>query len=358
MSTIYAVVMAGGRGERFWPLSTEAFAKPFIPLLGRQTLLQVTVERLVPLIPPGRILISIGESHREIACRQLPDIPEENFIVEPVGRDTSACLGFAALHLEQREPECIMLAVPSDHYIDNAEGYLRTLKKGIASLEGATAVLFGVRPARPETGYGYIQAEKPAAQVDAWPVIRFVEKPDATTAARYVQSGDFFWNSGMFLWKNSTLLGLFEEHMPEMYRGLCEIRSLIGRSDARVEMFRIFSAFQRLSVDFAIMEKTSRLRLVPVEFVWDDIGNWSALERALPGDALGNVARGPHVAIDSVSCITYSDAGVVATFGVSELVVVQANGRVLVCPKDKAGDLKRLVTALGQDHFGAAAKQK
>ena len=356
MSTVYAVIMAGGRGERFWPLSTETLSKPFIALLGQQTLLQATVDRLAPLIPPERILISIGESHQEIAREQLRVIPEENFIVEPVGRDTAACLGFTALYLERRDPECTMLAVPADHFIDDPEGFRRTLRKGIASSDGATAVVFGVKPLRPETGYGYIQAEKPAIPVDAWPVIRFVEKPDVVTAARYAQSGNFFWNSGMFLWRNSTLLELFEEHMPATYRGLNELRPLIGRRDAWSDLRRIFSSFRRLSVDYGILEKASRLRLVPVEFMWDDIGSWSALERALPADALGNVARGPHVALDSNSCIVYSEDGVVATFGVSDLVVVQANGKVLVCPKRLAADLKRLVSALGQEPRGAAAK--
>jgi len=349
MSTVYAVVMAGGRGERFWPLSTETYTKPFVPLLGTETLLEATVKRLSPLIPPERVLISLGQSHLEVARRQLPGIPAENFIVEPLGRDTSACLGFAALYLERRDPDSIMLATPSDHYIDDPEGFRRTLRKGISSLEGATAVVFGVKPVRPETGYGYVQAEKPAIPAGAWPVIRFVEKPDAATAARYVQSGDFFWNSGMFLWKNSTLLQLFEEHMPDTYSGLCELRPLIGRDEPSSEIARIFSSFRRISVDYGILERTSSLRLVPVEFTWDDIGNWSALARALPEDRVGNVSRGPHLAVDSNECIVYSDAGVVATFGVSGLVVVQANGKVLVCPKGQAGELKRLVTALGRE---------
>jgi len=349
IESLYAVIMAGGRGERFWPLSTDKIAKPFVPLLGERTLLQSTVDRLHSLVPRERIFISIGENHREVATRQLPEIPPENFVVEPIGRDTSACLGFCALHLERRDADALMLAVPADHYVDSPERYGRSLKKAIENLEGSTAVLFGVPPARPETGYGYIQAEKPAVPADAWPVVRFVEKPDLATAASYVRSGEYFWNSGIFLWRNRTLLELFEEHMPATHQGLSKIRPLLGRKDATSEIFPIFASLERISIDYGILEQASRLRMVPVEFVWDDIGNWAALERVLPADALGNISRGAHLAVESSACIVYSDAGLIATFGVSNLAVVQAAGKVLVCPKDRASDLKRLVSALGPD---------
>jgi mannose-1-phosphate guanylyltransferase len=344
---MYTVVMAGGRGERFWPLSTSKLPKPFIPLLGPTSLLQDTVARMQPLVPVDRILISIGSEHEEIARQQLPQVPAENFIVEPVGRDTSACLGFCALHLEQRDPDGVMLALPADHFIGNADAYLKTIQTGIESLEGAAGVVFGIKPVRAETGYGYILGEKPAAGAAAWNVIRFIEKPDARTAEQYVVSGNYFWNSGMFLWSNRTLLSLFEKHMPETYRGMCRLRPLLGRTSDRAQIADIFASLPRISIDYGIMEKTSGLRLVPARFVWDDIGNWASLERALQPDTHGNIAQGPHIALDSSGCIVYAQSGTVATFGVSDLIVVQAYGKVLVCSKDKAADLKRLVTALG-----------
>ncbi len=347
MPTLYAVIMAGGRGERFWPLSTRKLPKPFIPLLGSSSLIQNTVLRIQPIVPLERVLISIGPEHFEITRQQLPQIPSENFIVEPVGRDTAACLGFCALHIEQRDSEGIMLALPADHFVSDEPAYLNTLRKGLENLEGATGVVFGISPTRAETGYGYILAEKPAICTDAWPVVRFVEKPDASTARQYLASRSYFWNSGMFLWSNRTLLRLFEKHMPETYAGLCKLRSLLGKSDSAAELIRIFSALPRISIDFGIMEKTSGLRLVPAQFVWDDIGNWASLERALPPDAHGNIAHGPQVSLESSGCIIYAKDGTVATFGVSDLVIVQAYGKVLVCSKEKAADLKRLVTALG-----------
>lgn len=346
MSDVYAVIMAGGRGERFWPLSTEDLPKPFVRLLGPRTMLQETMDRLQPLIPPECILISIGAVHEALARGQLPGLPPENFVVEPVGRDTSACLGFCALHIERRDPQAAMLAVPADHHIADGEAFRRTLRKGMESLPGATAVVFGIRPVRPDTGYGYVEAGAAAGAAEVLPVIRFVEKPDARTAARYLAAGNFYWNSGMFLWRNATLLELFARHMPDTYRGLERIRSLMNGALAPGELARVYAALPRISVDYGILEKASGLRLVPAEFDWDDIGNWTALERILPADAQGNVAVGPLHALEAGGCITYSDAGTVALFGVSGLVVVQARGRVLVCPKEKAAELKRLVGGL------------
>ncbi len=347
MTALYAVIMAGGRGERFWPLSTSNLPKPFIKLLGSSSLIQDTVSRIEPIVPRERILISIGAAHLDIARQQLPQIPPENFLVEPVGRDTSACIGFCALHIEHRDPKGIMLALPADHFVSDAEGYRSTIRKGLDNLEGAAGVIFGIPPSRPETGYGYILAQKPEIAADAWPVIRFVEKPDAPTAARFLASGDYFWNSGMFLWNNRILLELFQKHMPEVYTGLCGLRPLLSGKDTESQISEIFSSLPRISIDFGIMEKTSGLRLVPAQFVWDDIGNWASLERALPPDPKGNIAQGSHVALDSSGCVIYAQNGTVAAFGVSDLIIVEAYGKVLVCPKDRAADLKKLVTALG-----------
>ncbi len=346
MSAIYAVIMAGGRGERFWPLSTSKLPKPFIPLLGSSSLLQDTVARIQPIVPPERILISIGASQFEIARQQLPQIPLESFIVEPVGRDTAACLGFCALHIEQRDPEGIMLALPADHYIGDAAAYAQTVESGIANLDEATGVVFGISPTRPETGYGYILAEEPVAGSNARPVIRFIEKPDISKAKQYLSSGNYFWNSGMFLWSNRTLIELFQKHMPDTYSGLCKLRPLLGKRNSGTEISDIFSALPRISIDYGIMEKSSGLRLVPAQFTWDDIGSWASLERALPSDDRGNVTQGPHVALETSGCIIWSRDETIATFGVSDLVVVQAHGKVLVCSKDKAADLKKLVSAL------------
>jgi mannose-1-phosphate guanylyltransferase len=340
--------MAGGKGERFWPLSTDALPKPFIPLLGPRTLIQQTVDRLLPLVAADNILISIGETHRQIAREQLPLIPRENFIIEPVGRDTAPCLGFCALHIEQRVPDGVMLALPADHYIADEAAYRRTLDKGIGALPGATGVVFGITPARPETGYGYIQAKHLASAGETVDVIRFVEKPDLENARIYLEAGNYYRNSGMFLWRNRTLLDLFHEHMPQLYGGLEQLRPLIGRNDAYADLYKCFSMLPRISIDFGVMEKTSGLRLVAAEFTWDDIGNWAALERALTADANGNVGIGHHAAVESESCTLYSDAGVVAAFGVSNLVIVQAHGKVLVCSKDRAADLKRLIARLSQ----------
>jgi mannose-1-phosphate guanylyltransferase len=285
-----------------------------------------------------------------MAREQLPELPAGNFIIEPVGRDTSACLGMSALHLERRASDAIMLALPADHHIADAAAYRALLEKGVDNLAGATGVVFGIVPLRPDIGYGYVQAQQPASPADAWPVLRFVEKPDAETALRYMQAGNFFWNSGMFLWRNQTLLELFARHMPDTYRGLERLRGLLSEAEPDAdEICRVFSGLQRISVDFGILEKCSGLRLLPAAFGWDDIGNWASLERVLQADGCSNIAVGRHAAVESRGCIVYSDTGMVATFGVSDLIVVQAHGKVLVCAKERAAELKRLVSSLGSE---------
>jgi mannose-1-phosphate guanylyltransferase len=204
MSSLYAVIMAGGRGERFWPLSTSTLPKPFIPLTGPSSLIQETVARIQPLIPLENILISIGTTHLDIAREQLPQLPAENFIVEPVGRDTSACLGFCALHIEKRDPAGIMLALPADHFVRDAEAFRRTIHTGLENLDSATGIIFGIKPEWAETGYGYILAEKSVTQASAWPVLRFIEKPDAKTAAQYLVAHNYFWNSGRKIKQDPT----------------------------------------------------------------------------------------------------------------------------------------------------------
>jgi len=347
-STLYAVIMAGGRGERFWPLSTQSLPKPFIPLLGSDSLLQNTVARIQPLVPHKRIMISIGAEQFDAARKQLPEIPKENFIVEPFGRDTSACIGFCALHLEQRDGNAVMLALPADHYIADGDAYRKTIQAGIDNLEGSNGVVFGITPTRPETGYGYILAEKSSNGGMAWPVTRFVEKPNEATAARYLADGNYYWNSGMFLWRNRTLLGLFERFMPETNAALNLLRPLIGDGAAGEEIRNIFSTLPRISIDFGIMEKTDGLRLVPVDFGWDDIGSWAALERALTPDGKGNIIRGRAFVLESENCVVYSQSDMIAAYGVSDLIIVQAYGKVLVTSRDKAADLKKLVAALAE----------
>ena len=343
---LYAVIMAGGRGERFWPLSTSRLPKPFIPLLGSESLLQNTVSRIQPLVPYERIIISIGAEHFDAARAQLPEIPKENFLVEPFGRDTSACLGFCSLHLEQRDGNAVMLALPADHYVAENDIYRETIQAGLDNLDGSTGVVFGITPTRPETGYGYILAEKPAADGKAWPVIRFVEKPDAATAARYLAEGNYYWNSGMFLWNNRTLLGLFEKFMPDTCAALNRLRPLIGDETAGKEIRDIFSTLPRISIDFGIMEKTDGLRLIPARFDWDDIGSWAALGRALAPDAKGNIIQGRASVLEAENCVIYSQSDMIAAFGVSDLVIVQAYGKILVTSRDKAADLKKLVASL------------
>ncbi len=239
-----------------------------------------------------------------------------------------------------------MLALPADHYIRDLGAYRDAVRSGIGNLGDATGVVFGIPPVRPETGYGYILTEGDASAAGCRRVVRFVEKPDAPTAARYLADGRYFWNSGMFLWRNRTLLELFETHMPELYDGLCRLRPHVGMDESHGEIYRIFPGLPRISIDFGILEKASGLRMIPARFGWDDIGTWSSLERVLPADAHANIRLGSTVTEEATGCILYAQTGSIAAFGVSDLVIVEAHGNVLVCSKDRTPDLKKLVEGI------------
>ena len=241
-----------------------------------------------------------------------------------------------------------MLALPADHYVTNGDAYRKTIQTGLSNLEGSNGVVFGITPTRPETGYGYILAEKPldGCGGNARPVIRFVEKPDADAAARYLAEGNYYWNSGMFLWNNRTLLGLFEKFMPDTSVALNRLRPLIGDETAGEEIRDIFSTLPRISIDFGIMEKAEGLRLVPADFGWDDVGSWAALGRALMPDKKGNIIQGRASVLEAENCVIYSQSDTIAAFGVSDLIIVQAHGKILVTSRDKAADLKKLVATL------------
>jgi mannose-1-phosphate guanylyltransferase len=343
----YAVVMAGGRGERFWPLSTGKTPKPFLPILGGKTMIQLTVERIKPLIPFERILVVVGKEHLKAAQEQLPELPEENFLVEPIGKDTAPCIGFASLHIERRDPDGIMVVMASDHHIPDQEKFLSSLSAAIQLLSTRdNLITLGIKPVRPETGYGYIEAKERMAMVDTIPffkVKRFVEKPDLDRAKKYVKRKDFFWNSGIFVWRNKTIQDLLKNHLPELWQGLSRIREHLD-SDRVVS--KEFKLFPRISIDYGVLEKAKDILVIPAEFRWDDVGTWVALDRVYQLDKNGNAVIGKHVSIDTRNCVIHSQDHFIATIGLSNLVIVQANGKLLICSKERGQDVKELLKLL------------
>lgn len=340
---IFAVVLAGGRGERFWPISTEAQPKAFLRLVGSESLLQATVRRVRLLLPWTQIVVIVEERHADLVREQLPELPVANLLLEPQGRDTAAAIGLASLHLDRLDPDAIMIVLPADHYVPDGEAFAVVLRRAIRllALHQDWVVMFGIPPARPETGYGYLEVGEPlASSPGAFRVRRFLEKPDRQTAERLSTDGYHYWNSGIFLWRNGAIQHLFARHMPEVWAGLCRIRESWGSQEALV---REYGAFQKQSVDYGVLERmTEGVAMVEANFAWDDLGAWDALARVLPVDDSGNVIVGEVQSLDTTQSVIVSTGLRVATVGLSGIIVVASKDGVLVCPRERVQEVRRI----------------
>lgn len=349
----YAVIMAGGRGERFWPLSEESLPKPFLPLLGERTMIRETVGRIKLLIPEERIVIVLSRDHLPIAQQQLPEIPLRNFVLEPFGRDTAACIGLASLYIGERDKDASMVVLAADHLITGKKAFFKTITSSLTFLKSNDYIItIGVKPTRPETGYGYIRLGEKLECIDGesfYRVKRFIEKPALSVATRYLKTDQYCWNSGIFVWKNSTIQKSLSLYMPELWNGLVRINEHLGNEEEEKVIRREFSKFERISIDYGVLEKSSRVVVVPASFNWDDVGTWTALERAYNLDEFDNVVVGRHVGKDTRGCIVFSRDQLIATWGVKDLVIVQAKGKILVCHKEKTSSLKEIVRLIEKE---------
>jgi mannose-1-phosphate guanylyltransferase len=348
MDRLFVVVLAGGSGERFWPLSTPAHPKQFPPLLDGQSFFQRTVERAVALVGQARVLVATRRELLPIVEQQLPGFPQRNCLLEPMGRDTAACIGLAALVAEARLPGARMLVTPSDHFITPFHAFEETVHHGLQLLDRVSGlVTLGIPPTGPETGYGYILAGEAVAE---YPVARrcqrFTEKPDRATAERFVADGRYYWNSGIFLWPAATLLKAMARHLPEHFRCLEEIRPALGMPGESAVLDRVFPQMPRVSVDIGILERADDVYMIPATFSWDDVGAWSAIGRILPADESGNAVIGRHTGRDSRGCVIYATTRPVGTIGLRDIVVVETPEGILVCPKARAQEVKDLVRTM------------
>lgn len=347
MDDVYAVILAGGGGERFWPVSTDRLPKQFLTLFGPRSLLTETVERVRSLVPVERMLLVGGARYAPLIRRQVPDLPRENLIQEPAGRDTAAAIGLASVFLARRHPDPLMLVFPADHAIADIRGFRRTMRRAIAVLRRHDAlVTVGVRPTRPETGYGYIVAGAPVAGAAGvrW-VRRFLEKPSRARAVRLARDPRCAWNAGIFAWRNRTIQRRFAAIMPELWARLCRIGDSWGRREGAGILAREFARMPKISLDYGILEKSPDVAVVPAAFPWDDLGSWSALERVLRPDRTGNVVVGDYVGLESADCVIYGTEKPIRTLGLKGVIVVDAPDGILVCPKARAQEVKRLLRA-------------
>jgi len=345
---LYVVVMAGGSGERFWPLSTPSHPKQFPPLLGGRSFFQHTVERARRLVGEAQVLVATRRDLLHIVQEQLPGFPETNCLLEPQGRDTAACIGLAALVIEKRAPGARMLVAPSDHYITPFHAFEETVRHGLALLDRADGlVTLGIPPTRPETGYGYILAgDVTPEHAAARRCERFTEKPDRATAERFLADGRYYWNSGIFLWSAATILKAIARHLPEHWNYLQTIRDALGTPKEGCVLEAAFPRMPRISVDVGVLERANGVYMIPATFTWDDVGAWSALGRILTPDEHGNAVVGRHIGRDSHGCVVYGTTRPIGTIGLEDLVVVETPEGVLVCPKERAQEVKDLVRLL------------
>ena len=348
---VVAVIMAGGKGERFWPRSRRNMPKQFLSLTDDgKTMIQLTVERIKPLVAVEDVFIVTNKDYKALVKEQLPSLPEDNIILEPMAKNTAPCIGLASMYIKKKYEDAVMVVLPSDHLIKFNSMFINTLKDAAETAEeGKNILTIGITPNYPETGYGYINFgdEKPNAKNnDIYVVERFVEKPNIEKAKEYLLSGKYLWNSGMFVWKASTILGQFESLLPDTYRGLLKIEEAIGTEDEEQVLENEFSKFKSESIDYGIMEKAEDIYTIPGNFGWDDVGSWLALERFNRTNDSGNVVSGNVISIDTKNSIIQGSDKLIATVGVDNLIVVDTEDALLICKKESAQDIKQVLENL------------
>ena len=349
---VYGVIMAGGKGTRLWPEGRSAKPKQLLSLTDERPMIRVAVERLSPLIPIERQLIVTTEDYAPQIADALPEFPPENILREPEGRDTAPCIGWSAVKIVERDPDAVMAVVTADHAISGEDRFREVLDAAIsfASREDII-VTIGLTPTRPDTGLGYIcvgDVHATSGGIDICHVDKFVEKPDIDTARRYLEEGNYLWNSGMFMMRASHALDLFRQHQPVHHSLLMKISESVGTDREENVTRECYSEFPKISIDYALMERAENVAVIRGDFGWLDIGTWAVLDRFREHDGSGNVVDGEHVGIDTEGCIIRSHQGIVATIGVRDLVIISTPDALLICPKDQAQRVREMVALLDE----------
>lgn len=346
---IYNVIMAGGGGTRFWPLSRQEVPKQLINLSGEDALINETINRIEHLSSKENLFIVTNEKQ----VNALKDIVQDkcifdNILPEPSARNTAAAIGFAAFNIMKKHGDGVMCVYPADHYIKDENEFSNVLKKAIhVAKNNDKLVTIGITPTFPSTGYGYINFDKDTTVVEnAHEVLEFVEKPSYEVAKSYVDSKKYVWNSGMFVWKVSKILEDFKRYLPKVYAKLEELAMYIGTDKEAEAIQKIYPTIPSISIDYGVMERSNDVLVVPGDFGWNDVGSWDSLGAIYPTDEEGNIKRGENITIDTNNSIIYSDDKLVTTIGVKDLIVVSTNDAVMVCRKDKAQDVKKIVDIL------------
>lgn len=343
-----ALIMAGGRGERFWPKSRKNLPKQFLSLTDDgKTMIQLTVERISSIVNLEDVYIATNKDYKALVLEQLPGLPEQNVLCEPVGRNTAPCIGLGAIHIAKKYDDAIMFVLPSDHLIKFNKMFIRTLQEACNVAEkNNNLVTIGITPDYPETAYGYIKFESRVTDGQAYKVDRFVEKPSLEVAKEYLASEEYLWNSGMFIWKISSILKNVQKFMPDTYEALMRIQDAIGKEQEETILEKEFHSLQSQSIDYGIMEKAEDIYILPGTFGWDDVGSWLAVERIKKTNEFGNVVNGNIITVNTHNCVIQGEKKLLATVGLDDMIVVDTEDATLICAKDHAGDIKKVLENL------------
>jgi mannose-1-phosphate guanylyltransferase len=349
--SVYAFIMAGGVGSRLWPRSRRSQPKQFLDLVRQETMLQESFDRLLPIIPAERILVGVGTQYVPIVRMQLPDLPPENIVVEPAGRGTAPAIGLGALHIHRRDPEAVMAVVTADHHIGDAPHFRRALMAAAEMARAGQLITMGITPTFASTGYGYIRRGEKLDTVDGFDIyraLRFTEKPDTTLAQAFLESGLYSWNSGMFVWQTKAIRAELERQMPELHAQLGQIEQALGTADEGTVLERVWADVSKQTIDYGVMEHAPEVAVIPVQIGWNDIGSWQTLMELLETDQDGNLLTGEHIALDTQNTLIYSPTKLVATIGLEDMIVVDTPDALLICPRDRCQDVRRIVDILRQ----------
>lgn len=349
---LIGLIMAGGKGERFWPKSRENLPKQFISLVGERSMLQQTVARIKPILPFERIFVITGQRYQNLVMQQLPELPIENIVLEPTGMDTAPCIGLGVSKIKKIFENCNIVILPADHVIENAESFLQTIRLGEAFLNsGNEGILtIGIKPDRPETGYGYIKIEDHPCENEIYRVRRFVEKPDSSLAETYISEGNYFWNSGIFITDANYILKRIDEFLPELGTILKKIDSAMGTAQEESVLAEQYKNCPRISIDYGVMQREEKIFMIKSSFIWDDVGNWNSVGEYLKNEN-SNRILGEVLLRDSHNNIVFNEGkAVIVGLGIEDLVIVNTPDAILIARKDRVQEIKKITEQLKVKH--------
>lgn len=344
----YAIIMAGGGGTRFWPLSRKEMPKQLLNITGNDILINETIGRIKDVIPEKSMYIVTNIEQKDVLIKSLThQIPMSNILAEPLFRGTAPCILLAVLKLLKLNPDGVVFIFPSDHYISNASEFQRILRRAANIAEKEDKIVtIGIKPTFPSSGYGYIRCATENDHQDYYDVLCFIEKPDRESAKRLLEEGNSLWNSGIFICKASKLLEDFKRYLPRLYHAMVPFTEAFGTDIEQGTIREIYGKIQSISIDVGIIERSDDIVVIPGEFGWNDIGSWDALGAIFPTDEMGNIVKADTVKIDTSNCIIYGDGKLIATIGIKNMIVVNTDDALLICPKDRAQDVREIVNQL------------